>query len=153
MTSNIPFILDAMCSSSTVEVQGDTVQRRGDWSNWLSFARQSSSNSQARFRLMRIQGACLEGLYNLNRELGLAAETPVGTSLIDAHAGGVGVIENMPVSDSSQKEDDKEDICHRMVLVCEMSTCHMAVLQNKVFILGVWEPFWTECVIPIVGSE
>ncbi|KAF6142099.1 hypothetical protein GIB67_037017, partial [Kingdonia uniflora] len=81
---------------------------------------------------------------NLNfQELGLAAGTPVGTSLIDAHAGGVGVIESMPVSDSSQKEDDKEDICHRMVLVCGTSTCHMVVSQNKVFIPGVWGPFWS----------
>ncbi|KAF6138538.1 hypothetical protein GIB67_022572 [Kingdonia uniflora] len=76
-------------------------------------------------------------------ELGLAVGTPVGTSLIDAHAGGVGVIESVPVSDSSQKEDDKEDICHRMVLVCGTSTCHMAVSQNKVFIPGVWGPFWS----------
>ncbi|KAF6155040.1 hypothetical protein GIB67_035787, partial [Kingdonia uniflora] len=69
-------------------------------------------------------------------ELGLAAGTPVGTSLIDAHTGGVGVIESVPVSDSSHKEDYKEDICHRMVLVCGTSTCHMAVSQNKVLIPG-----------------
>ncbi|KAF6161889.1 hypothetical protein GIB67_039608 [Kingdonia uniflora] len=52
MTSNIPFILDAMRSSSTVEVQGDKVRRRGDWSNWLSlFAQQSSSNSQGQVQV------------------------------------------------------------------------------------------------------
>lgn len=33
------------------------------------------------------------------QELGLLAGTPVGTSLIDAHAGGVGVMESMPISD------------------------------------------------------
>ena len=34
------------------------------------------------------------------QELGLLAGTPVGTSLIDAHAGGVGVMESVPISDS-----------------------------------------------------
>ncbi|KAF6170851.1 hypothetical protein GIB67_015803 [Kingdonia uniflora] len=76
-------------------------------------------------------------------ELSLTSGTSVGTSLIDAHASGMGVIESVPISDSSQKEDDKEDICHRMVLVCGTSTCHMAVSQNKVFIRGVWRPFWS----------
>ncbi|PIA26480.1 hypothetical protein AQUCO_09300058v1 [Aquilegia coerulea] len=78
------------------------------------------------------------------KELGLEVGTPVGTSLIDPHAGGVGVMESVPVSDS--KEDDKEAICHRMVLVCGTSTCHMAVSQTKVFIPGVWGPFWSAMV-------
>lgn len=34
------------------------------------------------------------------QELGLMAGTPVGTALIDAHAGGVGVMESVPASDS-----------------------------------------------------
>ena len=34
------------------------------------------------------------------QELGLEAGIPVGTSLIDAHAGGVGVMESKPASDS-----------------------------------------------------
>lgn len=37
------------------------------------------------------------------QELGLVAGIPVGTSLIDAHAGGVGVMESMPPSDSEAK--------------------------------------------------
>ncbi|MBA0864545.1 hypothetical protein Goshw_004110 [Gossypium schwendimanii] len=64
--------------------------------------------------------------------------TPVGTSLIDAHAGGVGVMESLP-----EKENDNEAICHRMVLVCGTSTCHMAVSRDKLFIPGVWGPFWS----------
>lgn len=38
---------------------------------------------------------------------------------------------------------DEEAICHRMVLVCGTSTCHMAVSRNKLFIPGVWGPFWS----------
>lgn len=37
------------------------------------------------------------------QELGLLAGTPVGTSLIDAHAGGVGVMESVPEEDSEVK--------------------------------------------------
>eukprot|EP00257_Ricinus_communis_P022192 XP_015581850.1 FGGY carbohydrate kinase domain-containing protein-like isoform X1 [Ricinus communis] len=46
----------------------------------------------------------------------------------------------------SQKHDN-ETICHRMALVCGTSTCHMVVSQSKLFISGVWEPFWS-AVIP-----
>lgn len=37
----------------------------------------------------------------------------------------------------------EEVIFRRMVLVCGTSTCHMAVSQNKLFIPGVWGPFWS----------
>ncbi|CAA2938316.1 FGGY carbohydrate kinase domain-containing [Olea europaea subsp. europaea] len=80
------------------------------------------------------------------KELGLVAGIPVGTSLIDAHAGGVGVMESMPVSDSEAKDVDEEAICHRMVLVCGTSTCHLAISQSKLFIPGVWGPFWSAMV-------
>ncbi|XP_077222375.1 FGGY family of carbohydrate kinase isoform X2 [Tasmannia lanceolata] len=79
------------------------------------------------------------------KELGLLAGIPVGTSLIDAHAGGVGVMESVPVSESGVNADE-DAICHRMVLVCGTSTCHMAVSHSKVFIPGVWGPFWSAMV-------
>ncbi|KAK7291896.1 hypothetical protein RIF29_07429 [Crotalaria pallida] len=78
------------------------------------------------------------------KELGLVPGIPVGTSLIDAHAGGVGVIESVPPSEA--EEHDKEAITNRMVLVCGTSTCHMAVSQSKLFIPGVWGPFWSAMV-------
>ncbi|KAF7154781.1 hypothetical protein RHSIM_Rhsim01G0007000 [Rhododendron simsii] len=83
-----------------------------------------------------------------NFELGLVAGTPVGTSLIDAHAGGVGVMESVPVSDPEGNccSLDEEAICRRMVLVCGTSTCHMAVSRSKLFIPGVWGPFWSAMV-------
>lgn len=40
-------------------------------------------------------------------------------------------------------EFDKEMILHRMALVCGTSTCHMAVSRDKLFIPGVWGPFWS----------
>ncbi|XP_010525740.1 PREDICTED: FGGY carbohydrate kinase domain-containing protein [Tarenaya hassleriana] len=80
------------------------------------------------------------------QELGLVAGTPVGTSLIDAHAGGVGVMESVPVSESQPKESNPDALCSRMVLVCGTSTCHMAVSREKLFIPGVWGPFWSAMV-------
>ncbi|XP_044464910.1 FGGY carbohydrate kinase domain-containing protein-like isoform X2 [Mangifera indica] len=80
------------------------------------------------------------------QELGLVEGIPVGTSLIDAHAGGVGAMESVPVPASDAKENDEEAICHRMVLVCGTSTCHMAVSRNRLFIPGVWGPFWSAMV-------
>ncbi|KAL8493274.1 hypothetical protein ACS0TY_024474 [Phlomoides rotata] len=77
------------------------------------------------------------------KELGLVAGTPVGTSLIDAHAGGVGVMESVPVMDPGSTDVDEEAICHRLVLVCGTSTCHMAISKSKLFIPGVWGPFWS----------
>ncbi|XP_043723062.1 la-related protein 1A-like isoform X1 [Telopea speciosissima] len=35
MTTNIPFILDALQSSNSIEVQGDKIRKRDDWSKWL----------------------------------------------------------------------------------------------------------------------
>ncbi|ONK78897.1 uncharacterized protein A4U43_C01F770 [Asparagus officinalis] len=87
------------------------------------------------------------------KDLGLLVGTPVGTSLIDAHAGGVGVMESVPESEALVNADeddisapDEDAICHRMVLVCGTSTCHMAVSRNKMFIPGVWGPFWSAMV-------
>lgn len=48
-------------------------------------------------------------------------------------------------------ENDKEAICHRMVLVCGTSTCHMAVARSKLFIPGVWGPFWSGILLRFSG--
>ncbi|CAN1329688.1 FGGY carbohydrate kinase domain-containing protein [Linum perenne] len=77
------------------------------------------------------------------KEMGLIEGIPIGTSLIDAHAGGVGIMESIPELDSESKESDKEAVSCRMALVCGTSTCHMAVARNKLFIPGVWGPYWS----------
>ncbi|PIA53276.1 hypothetical protein AQUCO_00900096v1 [Aquilegia coerulea] len=47
MTTHIPFILDALQSSIMVEVQGDKVRKRDDWSKWVVASGQhTSSNAQ-----------------------------------------------------------------------------------------------------------
>ncbi|KAM4605033.1 FGGY carbohydrate kinase domain-containing protein [Polymixia lowei] len=71
-------------------------------------------------------------------DLGLDPGTAVGTSLIDAHAGGLGVIGadvkgfNLPCED--------QPITSRMALICGTSSCHMAISQQPLFVPGVWGP-------------
>ena len=43
--------------------------------------------------------------------MGLVAGIPVGISLIDAHAGGVGVMESIPVQGSNSKGCGSSNIC------------------------------------------
>lgn len=52
-------------------------------------------------------------------------------------------VHELYVEDISISVANEEAICHRMVLVCGTSTCHMAVSRNKLFIPGVWGPFWS----------
>ena len=71
------------------------------------------------------------------QELGLPAGTPVGTCLIDAHAGGVGVLEGVP------SHLDGGGLSERLVMVCGTSTCHLAVNERRLHVPGVWGPYWS----------
>ncbi|XP_011090202.1 la-related protein 1A isoform X1 [Sesamum indicum] len=44
MNAEIPFILDALQASGTIEVQGDKVRRRNEWSRWIPASRMSKSS-------------------------------------------------------------------------------------------------------------
>jgi FGGY-family pentulose kinase len=72
-------------------------------------------------------------------ELGLPAGIPVGTSAIDAHAGGLGVI-------GAALEGGAPDaavLTHRLALVGGTSSCHMAVSPEPHFVPGVWGPYFS----------
>ncbi|XP_022898362.1 la-related protein 1A-like isoform X2 [Olea europaea var. sylvestris] len=45
MNTNIPFILDALQASSTVEVQGERLRRRDEWSKWIPSSVTDKSSS------------------------------------------------------------------------------------------------------------
>uniref|UniRef100_A0A669BDJ9 FGGY carbohydrate kinase domain-containing protein n=3 Tax=Oreochromis niloticus TaxID=8128 RepID=A0A669BDJ9_ORENI len=72
-------------------------------------------------------------------DLGLDPGTAVGASLIDAHAGGLGVIGadvkgfHLPC--------EGQPITARMALICGTSTCHMAISEQPLFVPGVWGPY------------
>ena len=76
------------------------------------------------------------------RELGLAPGTPVAVSIIDAHAGGLGVL---GFSDNGAAPSP-ETLEERLALIGGTSTCHMAVTREPKFVPGVWGPYYSAMV-------
>src|SRR5712675_254273 len=70
-------------------------------------------------------------------DLGLREGTPVGASLIDAHAGGVGTI------GGREKSGDSVDICRRLAYIMGTSACIMATTSEPRFVPGVWGPYFS----------
>uniref|UniRef100_UPI0037E8F152 FGGY carbohydrate kinase domain-containing protein isoform X1 n=1 Tax=Semicossyphus pulcher TaxID=241346 RepID=UPI0037E8F152 len=71
-------------------------------------------------------------------DLGLEPGTAVGASLIDAHAGGLGVIGADVKGFHLPCED--QPITSRLAMICGTSTCHMAISEQPLFVPGVWGP-------------
>ncbi len=72
------------------------------------------------------------------QELGLVSDIAVAVSIIDAHAGGLGLLGvplGMPL-----------DFDTRLALIGGTSTCHMAVSREPRFIDGVWGPYYSAMV-------
>lgn len=72
-------------------------------------------------------------------ELGLQTGTRVGVSIIDAHAGGIGMI-GMSEGGTSVNLDK------RLALIGGTSSCHMAVAREQRGIAGVWGPYYSAMV-------
>lgn len=72
-------------------------------------------------------------------ELGLPAGIPVGTSAIDAHAGGLGVIG----AALDGQAPDEQALLRRLALVGGTSSCHMAVSAEPRFVPGIWGPYFS----------
>ncbi|KPJ05072.1 FGGY carbohydrate kinase domain-containing protein [Papilio xuthus] len=80
------------------------------------------------------------GLKNdVARSLGLIPGTPVATSIIDAHAGGLGMI-------GTNGEGIAKEMSSRLSLICGTSTCHMAVNKKPVLVPGIWGPYFSAMV-------
>jgi len=75
-------------------------------------------------------------------ELGLEAGTAVGVAIIDAHAGGIGML-GAPLGGASPDEARMEQ---RLALIGGTSSCHMAVSSEPRFVGGVWGPYWSAMV-------
>jgi FGGY-family pentulose kinase len=69
--------------------------------------------------------------------LGLLAGTPVGASLIDAHAGGIGAIGGRLAPDAPV------DVCDRLAYIMGTSACIMATTVEPCFVPGVWGPYYS----------
>lgn len=76
------------------------------------------------------------------RELGLVPGIAVAVSLIDAHAGGVGVLG----FSEDGRAPSPEELETRLALIGGTSTCHMAVTREPKFVPGVWGPYFSAMV-------
>jgi FGGY-family pentulose kinase len=76
------------------------------------------------------------------RELGLPAGIPVGVAIIDAHAGGLGMLG----ASIDGVAPDAEGLEERLGLIGGTSTCHMAVSREPKFLSGIWGPYWSAMV-------
>jgi D-ribulokinase len=70
-------------------------------------------------------------------DLGLSPGTPVGASLIDAHAGGIGAIGGRDGSGGTA------DVCDRLAYIMGTSACIMATTKDPCFVPGVWGPYYS----------
>eukprot|EP01067_Filipodium_phascolosomae_P001471 Filipodium_phascolosomae@DN1975_c0_g1_i1.p1 len=76
-----------------------------------------------------------QGLSSAAAEhFGLLAGTPVGTSIIDAHAGVIGCL-------SCKTESDLGN--NKLAMICGTSTCHLTVGDKPVFVPGAWGPYFS----------
>jgi FGGY-family pentulose kinase len=71
------------------------------------------------------------------RELGLREGTAVGVGIIDAHAGGIGVL-----GPSFKKSAAGASVENVLALIGGTSSCHMATTSGPVFVKGVWGPYY-----------
>ncbi|MBI1246329.1 ribulokinase [bacterium] len=72
-------------------------------------------------------------------ELRIPEGTAVGVSIIDAHAGGIGMIG----ATLDHKTLDPAELDHRLALIGGTSSCHMATSANARYISGIWGPYYS----------
>ncbi|KAF7815523.1 la-related protein 1A [Senna tora] len=64
MSTDIPFILDALQSSNTVEVQGDKIRKRDNWSKWIRVSSGNSASTVAQSQQSYVVGDVTNSLEN-----------------------------------------------------------------------------------------
>ncbi len=77
------------------------------------------------------------------RDLGLEPGTAVGISIIDAHAGGVGML---GLAGEEEAQSSSDIFNRRLALIGGTSSCHMTVSREPRFIEGVWGPYYSAMV-------
>eukprot|EP01084_Bolivina_argentea_P192606 330611_1 len=81
------------------------------------------------------------GIYKQSaKEMGLKTGIAVSIGMIDAHCGAIGLLGSNDI-DLLKKKDFK--LYQRIALICGTSTCHMMPIQNKVFVNGIWGPYYS----------
>ncbi|XP_016015396.1 FGGY carbohydrate kinase domain-containing protein isoform X3 [Rousettus aegyptiacus] len=78
------------------------------------------------------------------KDLGLPAGIAVAASLIDAHAGGLGVIGADVRGHGLACEG--QPVTSRLAVICGTSSCHMGISKDPIFVPGVWGPYFSAMV-------
>jgi FGGY-family pentulose kinase len=91
-------------------------------------------------RTVRPMGERAGGLRGT--ELGVAEGTPVAVAIIDAHAGGLGLLG----ARDGDAPLDARMLEQRLALIGGTSSCHMAVSEEPRFIDGIWGPYYSAMV-------
>jgi len=73
------------------------------------------------------------------KDLGLAPGAPVGVGIIDAHAGGIGMLG----ASLNRRKSTPANLETRVALIGGTSSCHMAVSREPLFIHGIWGPYFS----------
>ena len=73
------------------------------------------------------------------KEMGLKTGTAVAIGIIDAHAGGLGLLGIM----TSSGKITPTKIEKRLALIGGTSTCHMTASREPLFIKGIWGPYFS----------
>ncbi|MGZ0654250.1 FGGY-family carbohydrate kinase [Coraliomargarita sp. W4R72] len=76
------------------------------------------------------------------QDLGLVAGTAVGVSIIDAHAGGIGMI-GMP---DEKDGPTPKSLDNRLALIGGTSSCHMVASPEQRPIPGIWGPYYSSMI-------
>ncbi len=73
------------------------------------------------------------------KELGLRAGTAVSVAIIDAHAGGLGLLGIR----EGKRAVTPAELETRVALIAGTSSCHMAASRKPLYIPGIWGPYFS----------
>ncbi|KAF3455221.1 hypothetical protein FNV43_RR05669 [Rhamnella rubrinervis] len=98
MSTDIPFILEALQGSSTVEVQGDKIRRRDEWSKWIPASADSTLTSKPESPLSQLVGKSMSSMENTDDSKRIASDDKVEPSLYVTN-----LIEHVPSNNMEQE--------------------------------------------------
>ncbi|HEY0463676.1 MAG TPA: FGGY-family carbohydrate kinase, partial [Polyangiaceae bacterium] len=117
---------------------------RGAWSRsffeQIGLAELLADNARKIGSEVRPLGECVGRLSDRSAsELGLTPGIPVGVSVIDAHAGGIGLLGGVSAGETLTEGDFET----RLALIGGTSSCHVAVSKEARWVNGVWGPYYS----------
>ncbi|XP_027329145.1 la-related protein 1A isoform X2 [Abrus precatorius] len=152
MSTDIPFILDALQSSNAVEVQGDKIRKRNNWSKWIRVPSGNSGSSTAEIQ----QSQHVEGAANSLENSDAVGDKTKKTSEANLNDGDHNSIlaehnqsnkDTLQVSHNSQElnneskhsSDKSHTVTGESIKFCDLDTtdnnlsCHSQETEPKIF--------------------